>query len=250
MPEDHKDAFSTSLTEWGLDSTKLIAITTDNGSNIKLACELLTWMRVSCFGRNLDLAINKGLSDSRIDQVIGLSRKVVSSFSYSWKRQKELREAQRQKNLLEKKLKGDVVTRWGSKVEMMQRIMEQQDAICIVLSQDRKVSHLVPTWQDFDVLESVLEAVKGFADLTDLLSGEKRVTCSAIKPLMDVINSKIVAPKTNNTPLTTEVKERIKHDINTRYQNEAMSLLLDICDWILENRPCMHIWPIAFYWRS
>ena len=165
MPEDHtrehlKDALSTSLTEWGLDSTKLIAISTDNRSNIKLACELLTWMRASCFDHNLDLAINKGLSDSRIDRVIGLCRKVVSSFSYRWKGQKELREAQRQKNLPEKKLKGDVVTRWGSKMEMMQRIMEQQDAIRIVLSQDRKVSHLVPTWLGFDVLESVLEAVK------------------------------------------------------------------------------------------
>ena len=44
----------------------------------------------------------------------------------------------------------------------MKRILEQQDAIRMVLGQDRKVSHLVPTWQDFDVLESVLEAVKGF----------------------------------------------------------------------------------------
>ena len=106
-------------------------------------------MRVSCFGHNLDLAVNKSLNDPRINRVIGLCRKVVSFFSYSWKRQRELREAQQQKKLLEKKLKGDVVTRWGSKVEMMQRIMEQQDAIHIVLSQDRKVSHLVPTWQDF-----------------------------------------------------------------------------------------------------
>ena len=120
-------------------------------------------MRVSCFGHNLDLAINKGLNDIRINRVIGLCRKVVSFFSYSWKRQKELREAQQQKNLPEKKLKGDVVTRWRSKVEMMQRIMEQ-DAVRIVLSQDRKVSHLVPTWQDFDILESVLEAVKDFSD--------------------------------------------------------------------------------------
>ena len=56
---DHlQDALSTSFTEWGLDS-----ITTDNGSNIKLACELLTWIRVSCFGHYLDLAINKGLND-------------------------------------------------------------------------------------------------------------------------------------------------------------------------------------------
>ena len=75
----------------------------------------------------------------------------------------------------------------------------------------------------------MLEAVKGFADLTDLLSGEKRVTCSAIKPLVEVINSKMVAPKTSDTPLTVEVKEHIKHDLNTRYQNEAMSLLLNTC---------------------
>ena len=58
---------------------------------------------------------------------------------------------------------------------------------------------------------------------------------------MDVINSKIVAPKTNNTPLTAEVKERIKHDLNTRYQNEAMSLLLDICDCPSENQPSSHL---------
>ena len=25
---------------------------------------------------------------------------------------------------------------------------------------------------------------------------------------------------------------------------------LEICDWILENRPCTHIWPITFYWPS
>ena len=62
--EHLKDALSMSLMEWGLDSTKLIAITTNNTSNIKLACGLLTWMLVSCFGHNLDLAINKGLNDS------------------------------------------------------------------------------------------------------------------------------------------------------------------------------------------
>ena len=25
---------------------------------------------------------------------------------------------------------------------------------------------------------------------------------------------------------------------------------LIICDWILENRPQCHTWPIAFYWPS
>ena len=84
MPEDHTgEHLSTSLMKWGLHSTKLVAITTDNGNNSKLPCELLTWMHVSCFGHNLDLAINKGLNDSRVDRVISLCRKALSSFSYT-----------------------------------------------------------------------------------------------------------------------------------------------------------------------
>ena len=101
-----------------------------------------------------------------------------------------------------------------------------------MLSQDRKVSHLVPSWQDFDVLKSVLEAVQGFKDLTDLLSGEKRVTCSAIKPLIEVIHDKMVIPKDDDTDLTIEIKQRIKNDIDSRYQSDEMSSLLDTCAFL------------------
>ena len=215
-----------------LDSSKLVAITTDNGSNIKLACQLLKLKRLSYFGHNLDLAINKGLKDSRIDQVLGLCRRVIASFSYSWKRQRDLREIQQQKDLPLKKLKGDVCTRWGSTTDMIERIVEQQDAIRVILSQDRKVSHLVPSWQDFDVIKSVLEAVKGFKDLTDLLSGEKRVTCSAIKPLIEVIHYKMVIPKDDDTDLTIEIKQWIKSDLDSRYQSDEMSSLLDTCAFL------------------
>ena len=180
----------------------------------------------------LDLAINKGFRDSRIDRVLGLCRKVIASFSYSWKRQRDLKEIQKQKDLPIKKLKGDVCTRWGSIADMIERIIEQQDAIRVVLSQDRKVSHLVPSWQDFDVLKSVLEAVKGFKDLTDLLSGEKRVTCSTIKPLMEVIHDKLVIQKDDDTPLTNEIKQRIKNDLDSRYQSVEMSSLLGTCSFL------------------
>ena len=115
---------------------KLVSITTDNASNIRLACQLLKWKHLSCFGHNLDLAINKGLNDQRIDRVINLCRKVVAAFSYSWKRKRDLQEVQEQKNLPVKQLKGDISTRWGSKAGMIERILEQQDAIRVVLAQD------------------------------------------------------------------------------------------------------------------
>ena len=73
---------------------------------------------------------------------------------------KRFKEIQQQKDSPLKKLKGDVCTRWGSKADMIERTIEQQDAICVVLGQDWKVSHLVSSWQDFDVLQSLLEAVR------------------------------------------------------------------------------------------
>lgn len=90
----------------------------------------------------------------------------------------------------------------------------------------------MPSWQDFDVLHSVLEAVKGFKDLTDLLSGEKRVTCSAIKPLIGVVNDKIVIPKDNDNDLTLEIKHRIKSDLDSRYESDEMNSLLDTCAFL------------------
>ena len=67
-----------------------------------------------------------------------------SSITSSWKRQRDLKEIQALKGLPQKKVKGDVCTRWGLK-EMIKRVMEQQDAMCKVLGQDRRVFHLVPT---------------------------------------------------------------------------------------------------------
>ena len=49
---------------------------------------------------------------------------------------------------------------------------------------DRKTAHLVPTWQDLEVLESINKALAPLADFTDILSGEKYVTFSALVPLL------------------------------------------------------------------
>jgi len=45
----------------------LVGTTTDNGLNFIAAFNLLDWPRISCFGHNLDLAINKVLKIHRID---------------------------------------------------------------------------------------------------------------------------------------------------------------------------------------
>ena len=73
---------------------------------------------------------------------------------------------------------------------MVARVLEQEPAIRQVLSSDRKTAHLIPTWQDMNVLESLNKALSPLADLTDIISGEDYVTISTLKPLMHHITKK------------------------------------------------------------
>ena len=43
--------------------------------------------------------------------------------------------------------------------KMAKKILKQEEAICVVLSGDRNTSHLVPNWQDIDVLQSIHSAL-------------------------------------------------------------------------------------------
>ena len=102
-------------------------------------------------------SIKKGLDDEqmRVDAVLRKFRRIVAAFSQSWKRSNELTRVQQQNDYPIHKLKGDVPTRWGSTAVMVKRILEQKEAIRVVLSGDRTTSHLVISWQDIDLLTSI-----------------------------------------------------------------------------------------------
>ena len=109
-----KEVLAETLQVWKLEPSNFIGVTTDSTSNMKLACELLNWQRLSCLGHNLNLPVNKGLNDSRIEHALRVCRELVASFSRSWKKQRDLVLVQEQKKLPIHKLKVDVVTCWGS----------------------------------------------------------------------------------------------------------------------------------------
>lgn len=89
-----------SLKEWNLQESNQVCMTTDSGAHIKAAANLLSWTRVSCFGHNLHLAVTKAINnDHRCTRAIGVAHKVVSCFSLSWKRRRELTKAQINLNL-------------------------------------------------------------------------------------------------------------------------------------------------------
>lgn len=237
LPNDHTgevimDSLTETINNWNLDITNHVCITTDSGSNVIRACTLLGWTRLSCFGHNLDLAIRKGLEDRRVDRVVSVCKQVVSAFTRSWKKSRDLKEVQEEKGLPQHKLKVDVSTRWGSTLDMLHRIVEQQEAIRLVLATDRKLSHLIPNWQDFDVMDSILAALAPLRDMTDLLSGESHITISAVRPLIQHLSSTILSHKDGDSTLTREIKTRVNNDLQRRYSSDEINQLISVCSVI------------------
>ena len=69
----------------------------------------------------------------------------MAAFHRSWKKQRDLKSKQAQLGMKEHKLISAVKTRWGSTYSMVERILEQQQAISAVLAEDQKFWHLMPS---------------------------------------------------------------------------------------------------------
>ena len=216
FPEDHtgenlSDAIKETLQSWNLDSKNQVCLTTDNGSNVLRAVKtILGWTHLPCFGHNLHLAIGHSLKDdTRIDRAVGVCKRLVSAFSYSFKKKRDLTEAQKEFRLPEHSLITDCQTRWGSTQKMIGRVLEQEKAIRKVLGGDRKTSHLVPTWQDLDVLESLNAALNPLSDFTDMLSAENYVSVSAVLPVLKILHTNVCNLSDDDTNLTSDIKCKV-----------------------------------------
>ena len=183
--EDHTganiaEAIQDVLQNWSLSPEKLVATTTDNASNYISAFRSLNWLRLSCFGHNLDLAINKAIKSDQAQRALTRCRSLVELFSRSWKKTRDLREKQQLLDLPEHKLLGDVCTRWGSTYTMIQRILEQQQAISSVIAEDRKNWYRMPSDQEIATLEVMANVLGPLSVLTDSLAAENHITVSTV----------------------------------------------------------------------
>ena len=73
-----------------------------------------------------------------------------------------------------------MLNKWGSASHMIERINEPREHIRSVLGSDPTSAHSVATWQDQDVLDSIIVVIRPLQDFTDSLAGEKRVTVSPV----------------------------------------------------------------------
>ncbi|XP_069388963.1 E3 SUMO-protein ligase ZBED1-like [Paralichthys olivaceus] len=237
FPQDHTgehiaEALQDAIASWKLQEKHLVAITTDNGSNIVKAVELNKWLKMQCFSHRLHLAIGHGMNDTRVTRAISLCKRVVSCFSYSWKKRRHLAEVQIQLGLPSHKLITESATRWGSRQQVIERVLEQEGALAKVLSSDIKTRHLVPTWQDLEVLEAVQKVLKPLQDFTDALSGEEYITLSYVKPVLHLFNESLLACEEGDSELRKSIKTSIVEYLNSKYSEPATTDLLEMASFV------------------
>ncbi|XP_041093515.1 E3 SUMO-protein ligase ZBED1-like [Polyodon spathula] len=238
FPDDHAgEAIAQGLREalsaWGLSEERQICITTDSGAKFIKAVQLNAWKRLQCFGHRLHLAIENSVKgNKRIDHAIGVCKKLASTFSCSWKKRKALSVAQAELHLPQHQLITETPTHWGSRQEMIQRVLEQEKAIAQVLAADRKTRHLVLSWQDTDVLQSLTKSLSPLMAFTDVLSGENYVSVSYVKPVLHLLNNNILAVEEDDTQLAKSIKEKILSYLNLKYSSTDTQDLLDVASLI------------------
>ena len=108
--------------------------------------------------------------DNRVTRALWVCHKLTTHFAHSHKKHAMI-VAQIELGLPQHSLIADCETCWEAKYTGITRTLELEPAIWRVRMQERKASHLVPSWQDVDVLESVVKALEPIYAFTDMLSG-------------------------------------------------------------------------------
>jgi hypothetical protein len=83
---------------WKLDG-KVLAVVTDNASNMLLACKIIKLEHLPCFAHTLNLTVEDGIKKTEnLEELLKKCRDIVSYFKRSTKASDCLREEQRQRN--------------------------------------------------------------------------------------------------------------------------------------------------------
>ncbi|KAI4791864.1 hypothetical protein KUCAC02_033757 [Chaenocephalus aceratus] len=177
-------------------------------------------LHVKCYAHTLNLAAQRALKITAVARLLGRVRRIVNFFRRSTTANHMLKEKQRLLQLPEHKLMTDVVTRWNSAHDMLDRFLEQQPAICAALlsSEVRKTEKDLCTLTESDVTtaEEVVSTMKPMKEATQYMSKEKTSTLSVIAPLQDTLINGL-KPIEGESAVIKEMKAAMSGDLQKRY---------------------------------
>jgi len=199
----------------------IIALTTDNGSNIKKAAQIMGNIdRLPCAAHTLQLTVSKGLNIIKV--LILRAKRLIDFFHISPKQSERLNAAQKELNYASvSSVIGDVSTRWNSSFYAWKRLLRLKRAILFlpnrlqsdlnadVRKDGQKLQRIMLTSDEWKLLGNLVNLLQGFEEATVLLSGAKYTTILLMYP---VISRLILEIKPIGVTLTTEIEGDLDED--------------------------------------
>uniref|UniRef100_A0A8C4EH42 Zinc finger BED domain-containing protein 1 n=1 Tax=Dicentrarchus labrax TaxID=13489 RepID=A0A8C4EH42_DICLA len=211
------------LQEWQI-TDKNVALVSDNASNMVVAAQVGKFPHVRCFAHTLNLTSQRALKVTSLARLLGRIRRIATFFHHSSTASHQLKVNQKCLGLKKQKLLNDVVTRWNSSYDMVERFLGQQPAICAtLLSPDvRKGEPDLCTLNETDV--SNVSTLKAMKDATTLMSEEANPTVSLVAPVMAQLLQNMT--ETRDSAMVREIKNVVRTDLMKRYKSVAEKKML------------------------
>ena len=207
--ENIADLLRKAAEKWNI-SEKIIAIVTDNASNIVAAVKIVGWNHVPCFAHTLNLVVSEAIkSDESVSVIKKKCKQIVTFFHQSVKATEKLKEVQNQLNLQEHKLIQEVDTRWNSTFFMFNHIAEQHDAITTALCLSGR-NDLCLTADDLKLLKASLLVLQPFESATREISADQYLSMSKAIPLARSLQHLTAGSSHEDTSLRTMLSAQMR----------------------------------------
>lgn len=203
---------------------------TDNAANEVKTFSLLNWPRISCFGHNLNLAVKAALNVKEMDTILEKFRKLINYFHKSAIATRVFKEKQLQlfPDKPARKLERDVPTRWNSTYDMLVRICDLTPALHAALSEQTLKSSntkFLFTFDDQQLVESVLKILKPFYDATLMMSKEESPSLPTMYPTyLKLLQALNIDEDDNNC--IQQMKTQARANLEKRYEEIPRTALI------------------------
>nr|XP_033473582.1 zinc finger BED domain-containing protein 1-like [Epinephelus lanceolatus] len=208
--------------QWGI-ADKITAIGTDSAPNMITAGRILPFEHLPCIAHLLQRAIVVSLRDGGFDVVLAKCRKVVGHFKHSLANSDELNAQQASLGQDQEPLVQDVPTRWNSTLEMIKRVRRNRDPLHSMLTQ-QKHNLTLPTNSEYEKLEKLEKLLEPCRYITELLGGEKYVSCSVVLPALCHLQQ-VVKISDDDPAYTVRFKTAFTQDLNQRKEKTNLEWL-------------------------
>ncbi|XP_072949711.1 zinc finger BED domain-containing protein 4-like [Epargyreus clarus] len=203
---------------WDIEHTKIHLLIHNSDANMVKGARLAEYDSARCFIHTLQRAINESLKvQAEVTAMIATGKRLVAHFNHSGIAQENLLMIQQKINLPEHQLVQDISTRWISTFYMIERLIEQKQAISLCVADHDTLINL--TTQQWSLMEQCVNLLKPFEEIVKITSSGQSCVSEVI-PYVAALKQYLDKDETEQiTPDLSQMRASLKAELETHLKS-------------------------------